>query len=168
VIHFVTAPQLGDRSCDLWRAIRVTCEDCSGKEGFNPRPRVAGDDLRLVIRPSSRRFQSAPACGGRRRRPRAQGPAQPRFNPRPRVAGDNVRACASPRSGEFQSAPACGGRRSVHTTMSKNSALSFTHCAGSTSHSTLNTARAGHSLGRREPPGAGGACRPRSRSRRHR
>ena len=110
------------------------CGSCpSPTSGFNPRPRVGGDDWGPASSLAVSRFQSAPPGGGRRGgvrvmrgggrcfnpRPRVGGdttvsmPPVPRtrFNPRPRVGGDMNPAERFMQAFPFQSAPPGGGRR---------------------------------------------------------
>ena len=113
-----------------WRATstrfaRQICDD-----GFNSRPRVAGDPPRQASRQTIDQFQFTPARGGRPGgyvvrcdkllfqftparggRPSAESDAEcgERFNSRPRVAGDTGAATAAPMAA-FQFTPARGGR----------------------------------------------------------
>ena len=97
----------------VWRATPCRARRCSRRFCFNPRPRVAGDDVPSRVRggfpcfnPRPRvagditlhmswafasSFNPRPRVAGDRRNP-AQDTGRGRFNPRPRVAGDEKSA----------------------------------------------------------------------------
>ena len=93
-----------------WRATRWPTPSWSGRNRFNPRPRMAGDVLEVGV--ISRLRVSIHARAGR-----TTGCATSStrlgggFNPRPRMAGDRRTIHGSHAPNLFQSTPAHGGRR---------------------------------------------------------
>ena len=73
--------------CSAARGMRSCC--------FNPRPHAAGDQRPARSTLACHAFQSTPARGGRRRRPRIRCDSSDRFNPRPHAAGDAARCTRS-------------------------------------------------------------------------
>ena len=100
---------------------------------FNPRPRVEGDMLHIMLHSHNVTFQSSPSCGGRRHGFAAiacpfsisilalvwratdticgLAVLSTYFNPRPRVEGDYSCMYTNKCIDLFQSSPSCGGRQ---------------------------------------------------------